>query len=201
MRARRVNEIARLRPTTAGTGTAYNAVMSFDVRIVPSEARYLQSFCATLDTVARERRYLIIVEGPSLERLQKFVTDNLQRGGVQFFALDGRNQVVGWCDVNRHQVEGYRHAGALGIGLLPAYRGRGVGARLALAAIAAARLNGIERIELEVWASNVDAIALYRQLGFVEEGVRRRARLLDGQYDDMVEMALLGDPAAYPDIA
>jgi ribosomal protein S18 acetylase RimI-like enzyme len=175
--------------------------MSFDVRIVPSEARYLQSFCATLDTVARERRYLIIVEGPSLERLQKFVTDNLQRGGVQFFALDGRNQVVGWCDVNRHQVEGYRHAGALGIGLLPAYRGRGVGARLALAAIAAARLNGIERIELEVWASNVDAIALYRQLGFVEEGVRRRARLLDGQYDDMVEMALLGAPAAYPDIA
>jgi len=171
--------------------------MSSDVRIVPSEPRHMESFRATLDAVARERRYLIIVEGPPLQRLQKFVADNLQRGGVQFFAVDDQERVVGWCDVNRHQVEGYRHAGALGIGLLPAYRGRGVGARLALAAIDAARLNGVERIELEVWASNVDAIALYHQLGFVEEGIRRRARLLDGQYDDMVEMALLGAPAVY----
>lgn len=88
----------------------------------------------------------------------------------------------------------YRHGGALGIGLLPAYRGRGHGARLALTAVDAARLNGIERIEIEVWASNVNAIALYHQLGFVEEGVRRRARLLDGQYDDTIEMALLDAP-------
>jgi RimJ/RimL family protein N-acetyltransferase len=42
-----------------------------------------------------------------------------------------------------------------------------------------------------VWASNANAIALYRKLGFVEEGVRRRARLLDDRYEDSVEMALL----------
>src|SRR3954451_7206118 len=149
-----------------------------DLRIVPSQPRYLPSFQATLDVVARERRFLILLEAPTLDGIQQFVAGNLQAGGAQFFAVDEDEQVVGWCDINRHQREGYRHSGALGIGLLPSYRGRGVGARLTAAAIGAARLNGIERIELEVWASNARAIALYRQLGFVEEGVRRRARLL-----------------------
>ena len=48
-------------------------------------------------------------------------------------------------------------------------------------------------IELEVFASNTAAIALYRALGFVTEGTKRRARKLDGEYDDNVVMALLAD--------
>jgi RimJ/RimL family protein N-acetyltransferase len=168
--------------------------MSSDVRIVSTDPRYLQSFRATLDTVARERRFLILLEAPPLEGVQQFVAGLLQRGGTQYFAVDESEQVVGWCDINRHHREGYRHSGALGIGLLAAYRGRGIGARLAIAAIRAARLIGIERIELTVWASNIRAIALYRKLGFEQEGVRRRARLIDGQYEDTVEMALLGPP-------
>lgn len=92
--------------------------------------------------------------------------------------------------------EGYRYGGVLGIGLLAAYRGRGLGAKLALSAICEARQAGIERIEVEVLLSDENAIRLYGQLGFVHEGVKRRARLMDGGYDDKVFMALLGPPAA-----
>jgi RimJ/RimL family protein N-acetyltransferase len=49
----------------------------------------------------------------------------------------------------------------------------------------------MERIELDVFASNKAAIALYLKLGFVTEGVKRRARKLDGEYDDNVFMALI----------
>jgi hypothetical protein len=59
--------------------------------------------------------------------------------------------------------------------------------------VRADRGRGVERIELEVFASNATAIALYRRLGFVTEGVRRRARMLDGQHDDNLMMALLED--------
>jgi RimJ/RimL family protein N-acetyltransferase len=111
-------------------------------------------------------------------------------------AVDATDQVVGWCDIVRYQREGYRHAGVLGIGLVPGFRERGLGARLALASIDAARRNGIERIELEVLASNERAIALYRQLGFVDEGVKRGARKLDGRYEDKLFMALLDAPAS-----
>jgi ribosomal protein S18 acetylase RimI-like enzyme len=78
------------------------------------------------------------------------------------------------------------------MGVLPEVRGRGVGRRLAEAAIAAAKEQGAERIELEVFASNTRAIALYEKLGFVREGVKRRARKLDGEYDDIVQMAIVG---------
>ena len=40
-------------------------------------------------------------------------------------------------------------------------------------------------------STNVRAIRLYERLGFAHEGVRRRARKLDGGYDDNVLMALV----------
>ena len=43
---------------------------------------------------------------------------------------------------------------------------------------------GMERVDLEVFASNEAAIALYPKFGFVVEGMKKRARKLDGKYDD-----------------
>jgi len=115
-------------------------------------------------------------------------------GGAHFVALDVTNEVVGWCDIARAPFEGFRHSGRLGMGLLPHVRGKGLGRRLAQATIDAVRARGVERIELEVFASNTRAIRLYERLGFVHEGVRRRARKLDGAYEDNVLMALVFDP-------
>jgi RimJ/RimL family protein N-acetyltransferase len=52
------------------------------------------------------------------------------------------------------------------------------------------REKGLERIELEVYGSNKSAIRLYERAGFVVEGVKKRARKLDGEYDDLVQMAV-----------
>ena len=104
-------------------------------------------------------------------------------------AVNPNELVVGWCDIVRNPHEGFRHVGRLGMGLLPDYRGRGLGRQLVARAVRAARQAGIERVELEVFASNERAIALYRALGFVTEGIKRRARKLDRQYEDNVFMA------------
>ncbi len=87
-------------------------------------------------------------------------------------------------------MEGFRHAGRMGMGVLPDYRGAGLGRRLLTETLEAARAIGIERVELEVFASNEAAIALYGRLGFVVEGIKKRARKLDGKYDDDLIMAL-----------
>ena len=47
-----------------------------------------------------------------------------------------------------------------------------------------------------MFASNERAVALYRTLGFVTEGIKKRARKLDGHYDDNVFMALFVEVAA-----
>jgi len=77
------------------------------------------------------------------------------------------------------------------MGLLPDWRGRGVGARLLAAALADADRIGLERIELWVFLGNGPAQRLYRRFGFVVEGVMRKARKLDGRYDDQILMARL----------
>ena len=162
-----------------------------EVRIVPTAERYADGFNAVVDAVARERRYIGFVEGPSLESTREYVRSILGGAGVLLLAVTPNDVVVGWCDIVRNPREGFRHVGRLGMGLLPDYRGRGLGRRLVARAVRAARDAGIERVELEVFASNERAIAFYRASGFVTEGIKRRARKLDGVYDDNVFMARL----------
>ena len=161
------------------------------IRLIPTAEQYADGFNAAVDVVARERKYIGFVEGPSVESTRKFVQDIINGAGVQMLALTPMDHVVGWCDIIRNPHEGFRHVGTLGMGVLPNYRGQGLGKELAVQTIRAARQVGMERIELEVFASNGLAIALYRALGFVTEGTKRRARKLDGQYDDNVLMALI----------
>jgi RimJ/RimL family protein N-acetyltransferase len=161
------------------------------IRIVPTAERYAEGFHRVLSVVARERRYIGFVEAPPIEGTRAFVKSIVGGGGIQFLAVTAGDEVVGWCDITPTPLEGFRHSGRLGMGLLPEYRGQGLGSRLVVAAMAAARASGIERIELEVFASNARAIRLYESLGFAHEGIKRRARKLDGAYDDNVLMALV----------
>ena len=162
------------------------------ISIVPTTDDHIASLNRCLDAVARERRYIGLVEGTTLAQSQDFVRNLIAGGGVQLLAVDSTGRVVGWCDIARHRLEGFRHCGTLGMGLLPHFRGRGLGRRLAEATIAAACERGVERVELEVFASNADAIRLYEGLGFVREGVKQKGRKLDGRYDDIVLMSLVG---------
>lgn len=167
-----------------------------EIRIItPTTDEHVAGFNRCVDAVARERRYLAMLQAPPLDVSRAFVRGVLEQGGVCLLAVNAADVVVGWCDIQRRGQEGFRHGGRLGIGMLPEARGSGLGRRLMQAAIEAARRQGMERIELEVFASNTRAIALYERLGFVREGVKRRVRRIDGRYEDDVMMALLLDEA------
>lgn len=149
----------------------------------------VEGFWHALDSVARERRYLIFTQAPPLEETLRFVSDLIEKRGSCFWALqDG--EVVGWCDIVRHGHPGRTHAGCLGMGVVAAHREKGLGRRLLEATIADAFAKGLERIELEVFAGNLAAQRLYLSAGFVEEGRKRAARFLDGAYEDIILMAL-----------
>jgi ribosomal protein S18 acetylase RimI-like enzyme len=122
------------------------------------------------------------------------VSRNIAMGYPQLVALDGQ-RVVGWCDVLPDDRPVSRHCGVLGMGLLPAYRGCGLGERLMGETLRAARAFELTRIELSVRADNARAAALYARLGFEVEGRKARAFLVDGAYHDLVMMALLFDAA------
>jgi RimJ/RimL family protein N-acetyltransferase len=159
------------------------------VEIVPITEDHIEGFHSCLDEVARERRYLGMTKAPPESSVRQFVMENIIRQNPQFVALDGE-RVVGWIDITIPTLEGFEHTGRLGMGMLRPYRGQGIGKRLLDRALDAARARGVERVELEVYALNTPAVRLYEKAGFVAEGTKRRARKLEGEYEDMIFMAL-----------
>jgi ribosomal protein S18 acetylase RimI-like enzyme len=160
------------------------------VEIVPITQDHIDGFHRALDFVAREGRYLAFVEGPPLENTRAFVLDHIQRGHPQFVAVSA-GEVVGWCDVTPKERPIYAHGGVLGIGLLPRFRGQGIGTNLIRSTLAATRTIGLHRVELTVRQNNTRAIELYRKVGFVVEGLQRDAVQIDGLYENIVCMAIL----------
>lgn len=84
----------------------------------------------------------------------------------------------------------FPHVAELGLFVLKPYRGRGIGKNLLTWMIAWATTTGVEKIVLNVFASNLPAIQLYRQLGFIEEGCQRRHLKVGDQYIDRLWLAL-----------
>lgn len=168
--------------------------MTAMVQICPVEEAHAQSYRACLDEVARERRYLAQIKALPLERIQAFVRESVAADAVQFMAVDD-GRVVGWADVFPDWAHAVAHRGSLGMGVLPAYRGQGIGRRLLQACIDKAWAKGLARIELEVRADNVRAIALYQAMGFTHEALKRQALRFDGAYFDALQMSLLRSAA------
>jgi RimJ/RimL family protein N-acetyltransferase len=162
------------------------------IRIAPMALAYAESFHQCLDEVAREKRYLAQVQAPPLERVRDFVRQSLESDAAQFVALDGE-RVVGWADIFAAWPQATSHRGNLGIGVLPAYRGQGIGRQLLDACIGKAWSKGMTRVDLETRADNERAIVLYEKLGFRREGIVRNGMRFDGVYYDCVLMGLLKD--------
>jgi len=151
---------------------------------------FYESYAEAVTSVCKERKYLANTTGFSLEQTELFVKMIIEHDYTQFYALIN-DQVLGWCDVVPREQELHAHVGVLGMGVIQAHRGNGIGKALISRAIAHARSRGLERIELEVYESNTVAQHLYQKMGFIREGLKRRAKKLDGEYENIVVMGLI----------
>ena len=161
--------------------------------IKPIAEDHVEGFHEVLDAVAREKRFLAYLEAPPLDETKAFVLKNIKEEYPQFVVLI-QGRVAGWCDVlpNLRRVV-QAHCGTLGMGLLPEYRGRGIGYSLIRQTIEAALAYGLTRIDLTVREDNVNAIALYKKVGFEAEGLHRQAFRVDGRYENVLSMAFVRD--------
>ncbi|NKM31057.1 GNAT family N-acetyltransferase [Rhizobium laguerreae] len=165
-------------------------------RIEPIAAAHIDSFHDALDVIAREKKYLSMLEATPLPQTREFVMGMIAKGNPQFVAT-AEGEVVGWCDISRHFFPSRAHRGRLGMGILPTYRGKGLGRRLIETTLRAAQKSGFARIELDVYEDNARAIALYEKTGFAREGIVRRAACIDGRFIDAISMALLFDERGF----
>jgi len=90
----------------------------------------------------------------------------LQPGGAIKVAVDD-DRVVGVCALLPIDIPPYTHELSK-MAVSPDYHGHGIGTRLGLAVIEAAREAGADKLYLESNPVLAPAIALYRKLGFTE---------------------------------
>jgi ribosomal protein S18 acetylase RimI-like enzyme len=168
-------------------GTLFNTMT---IEIAALTEAHFEALRQVLDSVAREKRYLVFLQAPPAEQAYAFYRHIVDNDLCQRLAVvDG--QVVGWCDVLPTHGGARAHVGTFGMGLLASARHQGIGRMLAVNTLEAAWSKGFERIELTVRADNVNARALYEQLGFKTEGLHQRACCVDGAFFDVYSMALL----------
>lgn len=90
------------------------------------------------------------------------VAQELADGGDLLFLADGGRPVgflwLRWPDLASAEIEP--------VGLLPGYRGRGLGRLLMQAGLRRAASQGADRVVVSAWRANAAALALYAGLGF-----------------------------------
>ncbi|HMF56780.1 MAG TPA: GNAT family N-acetyltransferase [Pyrinomonadaceae bacterium] len=144
---------------------------------VSSETDFLSFGAGEFDTSIEEERALI----------RKF----RQTENSLFLVAEVENEIVSMLSFSCGRRPRQRHAGELGISVRQEFWGTGVGRCLMEILIEWARKNSsIRKLNLLVRADNNRAIALYRKLGFLEEGRITRETQIDGKFYDTLFMGL-----------
>ena len=109
-----------------------------------------------------------------------------------FVAVDADGTLIGSAGLVVYSNPRTRHVGCLGICIHTDYQGQGVGTALMHVLLDLAdNWLMLERVELDVYADNLKAQNLYEKMGFVKEGLKRRAAIRDGAYVDEFIMGRL----------
>lgn len=101
-----------------------------------------------------------------------------------------QGEVVGQLSLICQTMPRRKHVATLGMGVAAGEGGQGIGTQLMQAAMDLADnwLN-ISRVELEVYADNKPAVALYTKFGFRQEGLARGYAFRNGAYVDALFLA------------
>ena len=158
-----------------------------DVVVRKIQLEDAEGFWTALKSVAQEKKYILTIQAPPFESTKAFVQDNVEKNYAQYVAVSD-NTIVGWADIIPLEHPTMAHVGSLGMGVIADYRGQGIGSKLLASVIQHAWDSGLKRLELEVFTDNQAAINLYKKHGFIEEGLKRYARLVDNHYQDIMVM-------------
>src|SRR5688500_4312683 len=155
----------------------------------PSDAR---AFLEHWTAIVEEERFVRSEEVRSSARAYRRRFRQRSDLETHLLAFEG-GRLVGHVTVQRERHPVTQHVESLALAVAAAARGRGIGRRLVVEAIAWAKEAGVEMLVLSVYPHNEAAISLYRGVGFVQEGrLARHSRKSYGYEDEILMAAWIG---------
>lgn len=153
---------------------------------------------AYVTVAAAETDFYVIEpdEFPSEEEERKWIQDHLDHPGKLLLLAEASGTIVGSLSFENGRFRRIAHRGSFGVGVRKEWRGRGIGTALLRTLLDWAEANPIiEKICLDVFVTNENAIRLYKKLGFVEQGFgSKEVKRGPGQYVDVMWMCRFVKP-------
>lgn len=125
----------------------------------------------------------------TVEQERVFLQEQQANDHAVFLCAWDGNHLVGTASL-QPLPRRMHHRAELGISVIKAYWGRGIGSQLLEQVIAYAKAHGIELLNLDVRSDNVRAIHLYEKYGFCSIGTSPAYVKIGSQYADCVLMCL-----------
>jgi RimJ/RimL family protein N-acetyltransferase len=165
-----------------------------DVVVRAAMAKDAQGVIDLLETVASEGRLIALEQVDATRRsMARYLRGAAWAARAAHLVGVAGEEVVGQLSAIRDRGI-YGHLAEIGMSVGVKWRRRGIATALIEGAVDWARAFDVEKLTLMVFPHNEPAIALYRKMGFVEEGLRRRHAKMSYGYEDLMEMSLfLGD--------
>lgn len=107
-----------------------------------------------------------------------------------FFVATVEEDVVGWTHLQAQEIEKLRHTAKCTIGVLPAFRGRGIGSHLLHRSLEWAASEGFETVYQNLPATNRSAIEFLEAHGGTVEATYDAWYKIDDTYVDKVVVAI-----------
>lgn len=153
-----------------------------------------EALLAIQKAVVEEGEYLITAyeefANNTVEQQEKWMERILGSDRETILVAETDSAIVGWLVFQSPGRKRLAHTGSFGMMIHRDFRGKGIGKILLGELFAWAEAHPlIEKISLGVFSTNHRAIALYKRMGFVEEGRKiKEIKLNENEYVDDVLM-------------
>jgi ribosomal protein S18 acetylase RimI-like enzyme len=119
---------------------------------------------------------------------EKAVIQTIQSPQSIYLVAEHEGQIVGHAFLEPYTLQSLRHIADLNIAVYLGWQSKGIGRQLLEQLIERAKNSSvIEKIQLNVRASNIPAISLYKKMGFQEEGrLKNRVKVKNRYIDDLI---------------
>lgn len=119
---------------------------------------------------------------------EKAVIQTIQDSQSIYLVAEHEGEIIGHAFLESYTLQSLRHIADLNIAVHLGWQNKGIGRRLLEQLIDRAKKSPvIEKIQLNVRASNTPAISLYKKMGFQEEGrLKNRVKVKDRYIDDLI---------------
>jgi len=144
---------------------------------------------AAINAVCAERIFLLTESYVPTPEWEKALYTPLECPDHLLLVPQMDGQVIGWCRIFPNLfTPKANHTAEVGIGLLKPSREIGIGTALMECAIEWAGDQGLEKLTISTFSTNLRAINLFKKVGFIAAGVRHRQYMIAGDYVDEVLM-------------